>query len=100
VSHIEQTWAIHAPIFRTVVRHAGGAASEITNGSLIITKEITMKSGTEDRAKGTFHEIKGKAKEAVGIVTNSPDMEIEGTVEKNAGKVQKKIGQIKKVFGK
>ncbi|MBN1569236.1 MAG: CsbD family protein [Acidobacteria bacterium] len=57
-------------------------------------------SGTEDKTKGTFHEIKGKAKEEVGRLTNSPELEIEGRDEKNAGKVRKKIGQIKKIFGK
>ena len=43
--------------------------------------------------------IKGKAKEAVGRLTNDPDLEAEGTVEKTQGKVQKKLGQIGKVFG-
>ena len=56
-------------------------------------------SGTEDRTKGKFHEIKGKVKEKVGELTNSPELETEGKDEKNAGKVQTKIGQIKKVFG-
>ena len=45
-------------------------------------------SGTEDKTKGEFHEIKGKVKEEVGKVTNSPEWETEGRDEKNAGKVQ------------
>ena len=62
-------------------------------------KENPMKSSTEDQAKGMFHEVKGKVKEEVGKLTNSPDMEAEGKEEKNAGKVQKKIGQAEKVLG-
>ena len=58
-----------------------------------------MKQSTEDKAKGTFHEVKGKIKEKVGRATNNPDLEAEGQVEKIGGKVQKKIGQVKKVFG-
>jgi len=58
-----------------------------------------MKQSTEDKAKGTFHEVKGKVKEKVGRATNNPDLEAEGQVEKIGGKVQKKIGQVKKVFG-
>jgi len=58
-----------------------------------------MKQSTEDKAKGTFHEVKGKTKEKVGRVTNNPDLEDEGLVEKIGGKVQKKIGQVEKVLG-
>ena len=58
-----------------------------------------MQKSTEDKAKGTFHEVKGKVKEKVGQVTNNPDLEAEGLVEKIGGKVQKKIGQVEKVLG-
>jgi uncharacterized protein YjbJ (UPF0337 family) len=59
-----------------------------------------MKQGTKDKAKVTFHEVKGKVKEKVGQVTNNPDLEAEGLVEKLAGKFQKKIGQVERVVGK
>ena len=59
-----------------------------------------MKPSTTDQIKGTLHEMKGAAKEKVGKVTNDPDLEAEGQVEKVAGKVQKKIGQIEKVLEK
>jgi uncharacterized protein YjbJ (UPF0337 family) len=59
-----------------------------------------MKQSAKDKAKGKFHEVKGKVKEKVGRATNNPDMEAEGIVEKFAGKVQKKIGQVEKVLGK
>ena len=58
-----------------------------------------MKPSTKDKAKGTFHEVKGKVKEKVGRATNNPDLEAEGRVEKIVGKVQRKIGQVKKVLG-
>ena len=58
-----------------------------------------MKQSTEDKAKGMFHEVKGKVKEKVGQVTNNPDLEDEGQVEKIGGKVQKKIGQVEKILG-
>ena len=59
-----------------------------------------MKQSTKDRAKGKFHEVKGKVKEKVGRATNDPDLEAEGQVENIAGKVQKKIGQLEKILGK
>jgi uncharacterized protein YjbJ (UPF0337 family) len=58
-----------------------------------------MKPSTEDKAKGTFHAVKGKVKEKIGRALNNPDLEDEGQVEKIGGKVQKKIGQIEKVLG-
>ena len=59
-----------------------------------------MKQSTKDKAKGKFHEVKGKVKEKVGRATNNPDLEAEGQVEKIGGKIQKKIGQVKKILGK
>jgi uncharacterized protein YjbJ (UPF0337 family) len=57
-----------------------------------------MKQSTKDKAKGTFHEVKGKVKEKVGRATNNPDLEAKGQVEEIGGKVQKKIGQVEKVL--
>ena len=59
-----------------------------------------MKSSTRDKAEGTFHEVKGKAKEMAGKLTDKPELEAEGTNEKIAGKVQEKIGQVKEVLRK
>jgi uncharacterized protein YjbJ (UPF0337 family) len=59
-----------------------------------------MKQSTKDKAKGKFHEVKGKVKEKVGRATNNPDLEAEGQVEKIGGKVQKKIGQVENVLEK
>jgi uncharacterized protein YjbJ (UPF0337 family) len=59
-----------------------------------------MKSGTRDQAEGKFHEAKGKLKEIVGEVVNSPELEAEGKDEKVAGKIQGKIGEVKEVLGK
>jgi uncharacterized protein YjbJ (UPF0337 family) len=59
-----------------------------------------MKQSTKDKAKGKFHEVKGKVKEKVGRATNNPDVEAEGQIEKIRGTVQKKIGQVEKGLGK
>jgi uncharacterized protein YjbJ (UPF0337 family) len=59
-----------------------------------------MKASTEDKVKGSFHEVKGKVKETVGQVTNNPNLEDKGKAENLAGKFQKKVGQIKEVFEK
>jgi len=59
-----------------------------------------MKQSTKDKAKGKFHEVRGKVKEKVGRATNNPDLEAEGHVEKIGGKVQKRIGQVERVLGK
>ena len=59
-----------------------------------------MKPSTKDKAKGKFHEVRGKVKEKVGRATNNPDLEAEGQGEKIGGKIQKKIGQVEKVLGK
>ena len=59
-----------------------------------------MKASRKDDVAGKIHEVKGTVKEKVGKLTNNPDLEAEGAVEKVAGKVQKKIGQVKKVLGR
>lgn len=59
-----------------------------------------MKSGTKDQTEGTFHQLKGKAKEIAGELNDNPTFEAEGADENIAGKVQEKISQIKKVFEK
>jgi len=58
-----------------------------------------MKSSMKDKAKGTFHEAKGKVREMAGKITDNPKLEAKGKVEKIAGKAQEKIGQVKKVLG-
>jgi uncharacterized protein YjbJ (UPF0337 family) len=64
-----------------------------------LLKGESMKSSTEDQVEGTLHQVKGRAKEVAGKLTDNPKLEGEGTGEKIAGKVQEKIGQVKKVFG-
>lgn len=62
--------------------------------------EDVMKSSIRDKAEGTLHEVKGKAKEVAGKITDNPKLVAEGKAEKIVGKVQGKVGQVKKVFGK
>ena len=59
-----------------------------------------MRDSTKDKVEGAAHELKGAVKEKVGRVTNDPDLETEGTVEKFGGKIQKKVGDIEKVVEK
>jgi uncharacterized protein YjbJ (UPF0337 family) len=59
-----------------------------------------MKQSTKDKAQGSFHELKGAIKGKAGKLTDDPDLEAEGIVEKIAGKIQKKIGQAEKVVEK
>jgi uncharacterized protein YjbJ (UPF0337 family) len=59
-----------------------------------------MKSSNRDKTEGKFHQMRGKAKEIAGELSDNPKLEAEGTGEKIAGKVQEKIGQVKKVLGK
>jgi len=67
----------------------------------IVTKELSMiKPSTKDQVAGKYHDLKGKAKEKAGQLTNDPDLETEGNAEQVTGKVQTKIGQVKKVFGR
>jgi uncharacterized protein YjbJ (UPF0337 family) len=59
-----------------------------------------MKQSTKDQVQGKFHEVKGKAKEKFGQVTNNVDLEKKGQDEKAGGTIQKKVGQVEKVFEK
>ena len=59
-----------------------------------------MKPSTIDNAEGKFHQMKGKAKEKAGQLTNNRDLEAEGTLEKAAGKVQGIIGRVEKALEK
>ncbi|MCK9365094.1 MAG: CsbD family protein [Syntrophales bacterium] len=59
-----------------------------------------MKSSTKDQAEGKFHKVKGNLKKVAGELSDNPELEDEGNVEKIAGIVQEKIGQVKKVLGK
>jgi len=59
-----------------------------------------MKPSTKDQARGKFENLKGKIKEAAGIVTGQRKLEAEGKDQKRAGKAREKLGQVEKVFGK
>ncbi|MBK1649212.1 CsbD family protein [Rhabdochromatium marinum] len=49
----------------------------------------------KQQVKGRYEEAKGKVKEVAGHVTGNEDLEVEGTLQKNAGKVQAGIGDAK-----
>jgi uncharacterized protein YjbJ (UPF0337 family) len=62
--------------------------------------ETVMKPSTKDKAKGKFHEIKGKIKEKAGQLTHNPSLQAEGIVEEASGKVQGILGQVEKTLEK
>ena len=43
-----------------------------------------MKSGARDEAEGKWHKVKGKVKEIAGELSDDPNLEAEGTNEKNS----------------
>jgi uncharacterized protein YjbJ (UPF0337 family) len=57
-----------------------------------------MKSSTKDKTEGTVHQVKGKAKEVAGKLTDNPKLEVEGTIEKSAGKAQKRSVRSRKFW--
>lgn len=59
-----------------------------------------MKTGTQDKAEGNLHQMKGIIKESVGKAVGNPDLETSGKIENLKGKIQEKRGQIKKVLDK
>lgn len=59
-----------------------------------------MKSSNRSKAEGALHEVKGKAKEMAGKITDNPKLTTKGKAEKISGKAQGKVGEVKKVFGK
>ena len=63
-------------------------------------RRYAMKRSTKDKAKGTFHEVKGSAKRKAGRVARNRQLEAEGVAEKIGGKVQKKIGIVERASGK
>jgi uncharacterized protein YjbJ (UPF0337 family) len=58
-----------------------------------------MKSSTNDKIKGGFHE-KGNNQGGVGKIANDRTMKAEGKAEKKAGKVQQRIGHAKEAVAK
>ncbi|ABW68120.1 CsbD family protein [Desulfosudis oleivorans Hxd3] len=59
-----------------------------------------MKSSNREKAEGKIHQVKGKFKEAAGIIAGNRDLEAVGKEEKKEGKIQEKLGQIKKLMDK
>jgi uncharacterized protein YjbJ (UPF0337 family) len=50
-------------------------------------------SQTEEFHMGVFEEAKGKAKEAVGDLTNNPDLQREGQAQKDKGEAEREATQ-------
>lgn len=50
----------------------------------------------KNQISGKIDEVKGKIKQATGIVTDDKEMELRGIAQKNAGKVEGLVGDLKK----
>ncbi|MTW22780.1 CsbD family protein [Allochromatium palmeri] len=46
----------------------------------------------KNQVEGRYEEAKGKVKEVAGHVTGNEDLELEGKIQKDAGKVQAGVG--------
>jgi uncharacterized protein YjbJ (UPF0337 family) len=49
----------------------------------------------DDQKRGTVDNVKGRVKEAAGVISGDKDTEAEGAAERFKGSVQKKVGDIK-----
>ncbi|RBW68185.1 CsbD family protein [Bacillus taeanensis] len=50
----------------------------------------------KEEAKGNFEQVKGKAKEKYGELTNDPEKKMEGREEKARGEARETISEMKK----
>jgi uncharacterized protein YjbJ (UPF0337 family) len=57
-----------------------------------------MKSSTQDHVEGAAKDMKGRVKEATGVLAGNPNLRDQGRADQVEGKVQKKVGDIKKVL--
>jgi len=51
---------------------------------------------TEDEFKGKAREVKGRVKDAMGGLTNDPEMQVEGKIDKLTGKAQNTLGKVER----
>jgi uncharacterized protein YjbJ (UPF0337 family) len=56
---------------------------------------MTERSGDRDRMEGTVEEVKGRAKQAWGAMTDDERMKAEGMVDETKGRAQQMLGDIK-----
>jgi uncharacterized protein YjbJ (UPF0337 family) len=49
----------------------------------------------KDQKSGALNNLKGRVKEAIGIVTGDKDKESEGAAERAAGAAKKAVGDLK-----
>ncbi|MFZ1537202.1 MAG: CsbD family protein [Chromatiaceae bacterium] len=48
----------------------------------------------KQQVKGRYEEAKGKVKEVAGHVTGNEELEVEGKLQKDAGKIQAGVGDL------
>jgi len=64
---------------------------------MVHLKEITMMN--RDEVEGKVEAVKGKAKQAVGDMTNDPVLEDEGAQDEAAGRAQENVGTARRKVG-
>jgi uncharacterized protein YjbJ (UPF0337 family) len=54
----------------------------------------------EDQLKGKAENLKGRAKEVVGVVTGNKRMQVKGVIERAKGAIQEKVGDVKRTMSR
>ncbi|OQW79926.1 MAG: general stress protein CsbD [Proteobacteria bacterium ST_bin11] len=49
----------------------------------------------KEQVEGRLAEVKGKVKEAAGVILDDKELEVKGNVQKNLGKLQSGFGDLK-----
>jgi uncharacterized protein YjbJ (UPF0337 family) len=75
---------------------ARGASTE--RQTIMVDRDMTTK-GQERNLRATGNDLKGRAKDAVGGLTNNREMQAEGKLDKIKSKVQHAIGDVQRKVG-
>jgi len=52
----------------------------------------------KDQVQGRAQEVQGKVKEVIGKALGNKDLEVEGSIQKNAGVIQASVGKAKEAI--
>ena len=54
---------------------------------------------SQDETRGKIENVKGRVKEAAGIITGNHDLEKEGSQQRASGKIQESVGEARRKVG-
>lgn len=63
-------------------------------------ERTTREKGTENKLRGKGKQVKGRVKDAAGGLTNDPELQAEGKLDKAKGKIQEKVGDVQRRVGR